>query len=61
MQVGTKAKELVALLGQHGKRVWVSAAVCFTDSSLRGRLPAHDQTGVYTTDELVEMLPAARA
>ncbi|GAA0974070.1 BREX system serine/threonine kinase PglW [Acrocarpospora macrocephala] len=51
-----KAKELAGLLGQSGKRVWVSAAVCFTDSSLRVRLPAHDQNGVYTVDELVEML-----
>ncbi|WP_228010744.1 hypothetical protein [Nonomuraea phyllanthi] len=34
----------------------MSAAVCFTDSSLRVRLPAHDQNGVYTINELVEML-----
>ncbi|GAA1011419.1 protein kinase [Acrocarpospora pleiomorpha] len=54
--VNKKAKELAALLGQQGKRVWVSAAVCFTDSSLRVRLPAHDQNGVYTIDGLVEML-----
>ncbi|GAT68878.1 protein kinase [Planomonospora sphaerica] len=54
--VNKKAKELAALLGQYGKRVWVSAAVCFTDSSLRVRLPAHDANGVHTVDELVEML-----
>ncbi|MEV4109315.1 BREX system serine/threonine kinase PglW [Nonomuraea sp. NPDC049695] len=54
--VNKKAKELAALLGRHGKRVWVSEAVCFTDSSLRVRLPAHDQNGVYTIDTLVEML-----
>ncbi|MEU8403839.1 BREX system serine/threonine kinase PglW [Nonomuraea sp. NPDC048892] len=54
--VNKKAKELGALLGQYGKRVWVSAAVCFTDSSLRVRLPAHDQNGVYTINGLVEML-----
>lgn len=54
--VNKKAKELAGLLGQSGKRVWVGEAVCFTDSSLRVRLPAHDQNGVYTVDELVEML-----
>ncbi|MFI6637460.1 BREX system serine/threonine kinase PglW [Nonomuraea fuscirosea] len=54
--VNKKAKELAALLGRYGKRVWVSAAVCFTNSSLTIRLPAHDQNGVYTIDELVEML-----
>ncbi|GAA5056218.1 serine/threonine protein kinase [Thermocatellispora tengchongensis] len=54
--VNKKAKELATLLGQNGKRVWVSAAVCFTDSSLRVNLPAHDQNGVYTIDRLVEML-----
>ncbi|SEU47433.1 BREX system serine/threonine kinase PglW [Nonomuraea wenchangensis] len=54
--VDKKAKELAALLGQYGRRVWVSAAVCFTDSSLKIRLPAHDQNGVYTIDKLVEML-----
>ena len=51
-----KAKELAGLLGQNGKRVWVGEAVCFTDNSLRVRLPAHDQNGVYTVTELVEML-----
>ncbi|GHD92023.1 BREX system serine/threonine kinase PglW [Streptomyces naganishii] len=55
--VNRKAKELAGLLAQTGaKRVWVAEAVCFTDNSLRVRLPAHDQNGVYTVDELVEML-----
>ncbi|MCK8676034.1 BREX system serine/threonine kinase PglW [Streptomyces lichenis] len=56
--VNKKAKELASLLGQHGKRVWVSEAVCFTESSLRISLPAHDQNGVYTLDELLVMLTA---
>ncbi len=51
-----KAKELAALLQQHGERVWVSEAVCFTDSSLRNRLPAHDRNGVFTVHQLTEML-----
>lgn len=51
-----KAKELAGLLGSHGKRVWVSEAVCFTDASLRVRLSPHDQNGVHTVDELVELL-----
>ena len=54
--VNKKAKELAGLLAQNGKRVWVGEAVCFTDNSLRGRLPAHDQNGVYTVHQLVEML-----
>ncbi|SCZ16646.1 Serine/threonine protein kinase [Streptomyces sp. 136MFCol5.1] len=54
--VNKKAKELAGLLGQNGKRVWVGEAVCFTDNSLRVRLPAHDQNGVYTIAELIEML-----
>ncbi|MEV6155633.1 BREX system serine/threonine kinase PglW [Nonomuraea sp. NPDC052129] len=54
--VNKKAKELAGLLGSHGKRVWVSEAVCFTDASLRVRLSPHDQNGVHTVDELVEML-----
>ncbi|MFD8329143.1 BREX system serine/threonine kinase PglW [Streptomyces lydicus] len=54
--VNKKAKELAGRLGQHGKRVWVAEAVCFTEGSLRIRLPAHDQNGVYTVDELVAML-----
>jgi serine/threonine protein kinase len=55
--VNRKAKELASLLAQTGgKRVWVAEAVCFTDDGLRVRLPAHDQNGVYTVDELVEML-----
>ncbi|MFG3410191.1 BREX system serine/threonine kinase PglW [Streptomyces sp. NPDC048142] len=54
--VDKKAKELAGLLGQHGRRVWVGEAVCFTEGSLRIRLPANDQNGVYTVDELVTML-----
>lgn len=54
--VNKKAKELAGLLGQNGKRVWVGEAVCFTDDSLRVRLPAHDQNGVYTVRQLVDML-----
>ncbi|MFF3456047.1 BREX system serine/threonine kinase PglW [Streptomyces sp. NPDC002730] len=52
-----KAKELGGLLSQNaGRRVWVSEAVCFTDSSLRRRLAPHDQHGVYTVSDLVTML-----
>ncbi|MBT2386643.1 BREX system serine/threonine kinase PglW [Streptomyces sp. ISL-11] len=51
-----KAKELAGLLKQHGKRIWVGEAVCFTDAALRVRLPANDLNGVHTVDELVEML-----
>jgi serine/threonine protein kinase len=54
--VNKKAKELAGLLGQHGRRVWVGEAVCFTDGGLRVRLPAHDQNGVHTVAELVAML-----
>ncbi|WP_371612043.1 BREX system serine/threonine kinase PglW [Streptomyces clavifer] len=54
--VDKKAKELAGLLGQNGKRVWVGEAVCFTEGSLRIRLPANDQNGVYSVDQLVEML-----
>lgn len=55
--VNRKAKELAGLLALPGnKRVWVAEAVCFTDNSLRVRLPAHDQNGVYTVHQLVEML-----
>ncbi|MFI1422842.1 BREX system serine/threonine kinase PglW [Streptomyces sp. NPDC020731] len=60
--VNRKAKELAGLLAQPGgKRVWVAEAVCFTDDGLRVRLPAHDQNGVYTVDELVHMLKQAPA
>lgn len=59
--VNRKAKELAGLLAQPGaKRVWVAEAVCFTDNGLRVRLPAHDQNGVYTVDELVDMLKRDR-
>ncbi|WP_107475498.1 BREX system serine/threonine kinase PglW [Streptomyces sp. Sge12] len=51
-----KAKELASLLKDQGESVWVSEAVCFTDASLRTRLPAHDQHGVHTVDQLVQML-----
>ncbi|MEU3175921.1 BREX system serine/threonine kinase PglW, partial [Streptomyces sp. NPDC007000] len=55
--VNRKAKELAGLLAlPGGRRVWVAEAVCFTDNGLRVRLPAHDQNGVHTVDELVEML-----
>ncbi|MEU9098016.1 BREX system serine/threonine kinase PglW [Streptomyces sp. NPDC048361] len=54
--VNRKAKELAGLLGRQGKRVWVGEAVCFTDDSLRIRLPAHDQNGVHTLAELMTML-----
>ncbi|GAB2929875.1 BREX system serine/threonine kinase PglW [Streptomyces heilongjiangensis] len=57
--VNRKAKELAGLLALPGnKRVWVAEAVCFTDNGLRVRLPAHDQNGVYTVHQLVEMLKA---
>ncbi|MFE2496152.1 BREX system serine/threonine kinase PglW [Streptomyces scopuliridis] len=51
-----KAKELAGLLANNGERVWVSEAVCFTDSSLKNRLPAHDQHGLYTVAQLIKML-----
>ncbi|WP_283136704.1 BREX system serine/threonine kinase PglW [Rhizohabitans arisaemae] len=54
--VDKKAKELAGLLGRYGRRVWVNAAVCFTDSSLRVQLAAHDQNGVHTVDRLLETL-----
>ncbi|GBQ04331.1 BREX system serine/threonine kinase PglW [Streptomyces spongiicola] len=55
--VNRKAKELAGLLAlPGGKRVWVAEAVCFTDSGLRIRLPAHDRNGVHTVHQLVEML-----
>ncbi|MZE77898.1 BREX system serine/threonine kinase PglW [Streptomyces xinghaiensis] len=57
--VNRKAKELSGLLvqaGVLGRRIWVGEAVCFTDDSLRVRLPAHDQNGVYTVAELIELL-----
>ncbi|MER6497971.1 BREX system serine/threonine kinase PglW [Streptomyces sp. NPDC001455] len=54
--VNRKAKELASLIGRHGGRVWVGEAVCFTDGGLRVRLPAHDQNGVHTVDELIAML-----
>ncbi|MEU0487728.1 BREX system serine/threonine kinase PglW [Nocardiopsis sp. NPDC006139] len=55
--VEQKAKELAGLLRQKGVQgVYVSGSVCFTDSSLRLRLPANDQNGVYFVDGLLEML-----
>ncbi|MGC5397539.1 BREX system serine/threonine kinase PglW [Streptomyces sp. DT20] len=53
-----KAKELAGLLEPelNGERVWVSEAVCFTDSSLRVRLPHHDQHGVHTVPQLIGAL-----
>ncbi|MFE7546535.1 BREX system serine/threonine kinase PglW [Streptomyces gardneri] len=51
-----KAKELAWLLKQYGEPVWVSESVCFTDSSLKNRLPAHDQHGVHTVHQLIQML-----
>ncbi|MFD5030144.1 nuclease-related domain-containing protein [Streptomyces sp. NPDC058405] len=50
-----KAKELAGLLGQTGHRVRVAEAVCFTNDALRVRPPAHDENGVHTVTELVEM------
>lgn len=54
-----KARELGDLLRRNtpaGAPVpWVTEAVCFTDDSLRVRLPAHDQHGVYKLNELVRM------
>ncbi|MCC5036037.1 BREX system serine/threonine kinase PglW [Streptomyces sp. WAC 00631] len=54
--VNRKAKELAGLLLGHGKRVYVGEAVCFTEGSLRVRLPAHDLNGVHKLDDLVAML-----
>lgn len=55
-----KARELGDLLRRQTpagtSAPWVSEAVCFTDISLRVRLPARDLHGVYTVDELVTML-----
>ncbi|GAA2246357.1 protein kinase [Streptomyces ruber] len=56
--VNKKAKELAGLLGPR-KRVYVGEAVCFTEGSLRVRLPAHDQNGVFKVDDLVAMLKQA--
>ncbi|GLZ16184.1 protein kinase [Actinomadura sp. NBRC 104425] len=54
--VTQKARELAGLLAQSGERVWVGAAVCFTDSSLKVQLPPGDQHGVHTIDQLLQML-----
>ncbi|WP_369201492.1 BREX system serine/threonine kinase PglW [Streptomyces sp. PU-14G] len=54
--VNKKAKELGGLLRGHGGRAWVGEAVCFTEDSLRVRLPAHDRNGVHTVDQLVAMM-----
>ncbi|MFI7446464.1 BREX system serine/threonine kinase PglW [Nonomuraea sp. NPDC049714] len=54
--VNKKAKELAGLLARHGKRVWIAEAVCFTDDALRLRLPAHDQNGVHTVGQLLDVL-----
>ncbi|MEU9867381.1 BREX system serine/threonine kinase PglW [Actinomadura sp. NPDC048021] len=54
--VNQKAKELAGLLAQKGERVWVGAGVCFTDSSLRVRLPVGEQHSAHTIDELLQML-----
>ncbi|GHJ36009.1 BREX system serine/threonine kinase PglW [Streptomyces sp. TS71-3] len=57
-----KAKELAGLLRQqmtgpqHGQGVWVGEAVCFTNPSMRFRLPPHEQGGVHTVAGLAEML-----
>ncbi|MFJ9557832.1 BREX system serine/threonine kinase PglW [Nocardiopsis sp. NPDC101807] len=57
--VTKKARNLAGLLKKQGANVFVSASVCFTDSSLRIRLPSNDQNGVYFVDQLVEMLSRA--
>ncbi|MFV2195457.1 BREX system serine/threonine kinase PglW [Nocardiopsis sp. LOL_012] len=55
--VEQKAKELAGLLRQQGVQgVYVSGSVCFTDSSLRLRLPTNDQNGVHFVSSLLEML-----
>ncbi|SIO85589.1 BREX system serine/threonine kinase PglW [Nocardiopsis sp. JB363] len=54
--VTSKARNLAGLLKKQGVNVYVSASVCFTDSSLRIRLPSNDENGVYFVDKLVEML-----
>ncbi|WP_432110155.1 BREX system serine/threonine kinase PglW [Streptomyces sp. AA1529] len=54
--VSKKARELGGLLRQRGGRAWVGEAVCFTEDSLRIRLPGHDQNGVFSVDQLVAML-----
>jgi len=55
-----KAKELADLLRRatppKSRAPWVAEAVCFTSSDLRMRLSPHDQNGVHTITELIEML-----
>ncbi|MHA4818941.1 BREX system serine/threonine kinase PglW [Streptomyces aculeolatus] len=51
-----KAKELAGLLSRAGQRVWVSEAVCFTDSSLQLRLPPGDMQGVFFVGDLIQHL-----
>jgi serine/threonine protein kinase len=54
-----KAKELAGLLARANGDVrvpWVSEAVCFTDRSLKLRLPPGDLNGVFYVDELIEHL-----
>ncbi|SHJ17363.1 Serine/threonine protein kinase [Nocardiopsis flavescens] len=55
--VEKKARELAGLLKHQGVRnVYVTGSVCFTDSSVRLRLPSNDQNGLYFIDGLLEML-----
>lgn len=60
-----KAKELASLLRQqmppqhHRHGLWVGEAVCFTNPSLRFRLPSYEQGGVHTVAGLVGMLKRA--
>lgn len=55
--VDQKARELAGLLRQQGVRnVYVSGSVCFTDSSLKLRLPSGDRNGVHSIDSLLETL-----
>ncbi|WP_067565304.1 BREX system serine/threonine kinase PglW [Nocardia acidivorans] len=51
--VNQKSKELAGLLADNGARVFVGAAVCFTNSELRFELQAGDRTGTHTVRELL--------
>ncbi|WP_040863312.1 BREX system serine/threonine kinase PglW [Nocardia niigatensis] len=56
--VNQKSKELAGLLADSGERVFVGAAVCLTNSTLRFELPVGDRTGTHTVKELIARLNA---
>ncbi|CCF62567.1 BREX system serine/threonine kinase PglW [Nocardia cyriacigeorgica] len=56
--VNQKSKELAGLLGDNGARVFLSSAVCLTNSGLRFDLPTGDRASTYTVRELIDRLHA---